>query len=159
MFTYQTILSLWKQHIPGDLKPYWFVRDELSVCNDLLLYGKRIVVPISLQTFTLLWSPGNPTCCLRARNAVWWPGLAKQILSMVQNCHICSQRNPLVVEPMISSELAAYHPWQRVSSDLFELKGNKYLLVGDSFSRNTVNLNYICVEVSACSARYSKRIC
>ena len=33
-----------------------------------------------------------------------------------------------------SSELAAY-PWQRVSSDLFKLKGNKYLLGVDSFSR------------------------
>ncbi|KAL5494299.1 hypothetical protein EMCRGX_G015600 [Ephydatia muelleri] len=40
--------------------------------------------------------------------------LAKQILSTVQNCHICSQKNPLVVEPMISLELPAY-PWQRIS--------------------------------------------
>ena len=126
MFTYQTILSLWKQHIPGDLKPYWFVRDELSVCNDLLLYGKHIVVPISLQKLTLQnihsGHLGIQRCRLRARNAVWWPGLAKQILSRVQNCHICSQKNPLIVEPMISSELAAY-PRQRVSSHLFELKG------------------------------------
>ena len=72
-------------------------------------------------------------CRLRAGNAVWWPGLAKQILSTVQNCHICSQTNPLVVEPMISLELPAY-PWQTVSSDLFEMKGNKNLLVVDSFS-------------------------
>ena len=128
MFSHQTILSLWpsKQHIPGDLKPYWFVWDELSVCNDLLLYGKHIVVPISLQKLTLQnihsGHLGIQRCRLRARNAVWWPGLAKQILSRVQNCHICSQKNPLIVEPMISSELAAY-PRQRVSSHLFELKG------------------------------------
>ena len=136
----QYCLSGWpsKQYIPGELKPYWFVRGELSVCNDLLLYGKRIVVPRSLQTFTLQkihsGHLGIQRCRLRAGNAVWWPGLAKQILSTVQNCHICSQKNPLVVEPMISLELPTY-PWQRVSFDLFEMKGNKYLLVVDSFSR------------------------
>ncbi|KAL5479382.1 hypothetical protein EMCRGX_G022901 [Ephydatia muelleri] len=97
-----------------------------------------VIVPRSLQTFTLQkihsGHLGIQRCRLRAGNAVWWPGLAKQILSTVQNCHICSQKNPLVVEPMISLDLPAY-PWQRVSSDLFEMKGNKYLLVVDSFSR------------------------
>ena len=124
----QYCLYVWpsKQYIPGELKPYWLLRDELSVCNDLLLYGKRIVVPRSLQTFTLQkihsGHLGMQRCRLRAGNTIWWPGLAKQILSTV-HCHICSQKNPLVVEPMISLQLPAY-PWQRVSSDLFEMKGN-----------------------------------
>ena len=42
-----------KHHIETHLKPYWKVRGELTVGQDLLLYGQRIVVPKSLQQETL----------------------------------------------------------------------------------------------------------
>ena len=38
------------------------------------------------------------------------------------------------MEPMLSPTLPMY-PWQKVSSDLFTLKGRNYLLIVDSFSR------------------------
>ena len=68
-----------------------------------------------------------------AASAVWWPGLAKQVINMVQRCHVYAEHNPPAVEPMISSCLPAY-PRQRVSTDLFVLKGCTYLLVVDYFS-------------------------
>ena len=37
----------------GDLTSYWRVRGELCMCEGLLLYGTRIVVPKSLQSETL----------------------------------------------------------------------------------------------------------
>ena len=124
------------------------------MCNDLLLYGKPIVVPRSLQTFNLQkihsGHLGIQHCRHRAGNAVWWPGFARQILSTVQNCHICSQKNPLVVEPVISSELPAY-PWQRVNSDLVEMKGNKYHLVVDSFSRYPEVIQLPSTVTSTCT--------
>ena len=36
-----------------ELKPYWTVRGNLTLHNQLLLYGGRIVVPKQLQTETL----------------------------------------------------------------------------------------------------------
>ena len=42
-----------KQLIPSNLTPYWKARDSLTICNDLLLYNSRIVVPKSLQQETL----------------------------------------------------------------------------------------------------------
>lgn len=36
-----------------NLLPYWQVHGELSLYEDLLLYGSRIVVPIKLQNETL----------------------------------------------------------------------------------------------------------
>ena len=117
----QFCLSGWpeKRKVPANLKPYWLVRHEFSICKDLLLFGCRIVVPDSLKTLTLQrlhdGHLGIQRCCLRAASAVWWPGLAKH---MVQRCHVCAKRNSPPVEPMISSCLPAY-PWQRVSTDLF----------------------------------------
>ena len=41
----------WPDEIPvsAALKPYWKIRDELSVCKQLLLRGDRIVIPPCLQ--------------------------------------------------------------------------------------------------------------
>ena len=52
-------------------------------------------------------------------------------------------------EPILSSELPDY-PWQKVGSDLFELKGVHYLLVVDYFSR--------FVEISKMSSTTSASI-
>ena len=38
-----------RQRIEDKLKPFWFVRNEFSVNNNLLLRGSRIVVPELLQ--------------------------------------------------------------------------------------------------------------
>ena len=96
----QFCLSGWpeKRKVPANLKPYWLVHHELSICNDLLLFGCRIVVPESLKTLTLQrlhdGHLGIQRCRLRAASAVWWPGLAKQIINMVQKCHVCAKHNP-----------------------------------------------------------------
>ena len=42
-----------KDQLPGSILPYWPVRGELTLHNDLLLRGRRIVVPRSLQRETL----------------------------------------------------------------------------------------------------------
>ncbi len=42
-----------KHQVKGDLAKYWKVRGQLSVCDNLLLYGMRIVVPKSKQAETL----------------------------------------------------------------------------------------------------------
>ena len=39
--------------VPSNLKPYSEVHSELTLCNDILLSGCRIVVPVSLQKLTL----------------------------------------------------------------------------------------------------------
>ena len=42
-----------KHSIKAELKPFWQNRDKLSLYNDLLLFGSRIVVPKQLQQQTL----------------------------------------------------------------------------------------------------------
>ena len=53
---------------------------------------------------------------------------------MVQQCQICAKLTIPHKEPMIVSQPPDY-PWQKVGSDLFELNGQKYMLLVDYFSR------------------------
>ena len=65
---------------------------------------------------------------------MWWLGVSNEVEDFVKQCYTCSKRSTPPVEPMIASELPDY-PWQKVGADLFELKGIKYLLLVDYFSR------------------------
>ena len=121
-----------------DMLPYWRVRGELTLCRDLLLRGKRIVVPASLRTETLekihSGHQGIQRCLLRITSAVWWPQVKHEIEQLVQNCPTCTKASVPQRQPMIASELPT-HPWEKVASDLFYLNGKTYILVADYFSR------------------------
>jgi transposase InsO family protein len=127
-----------KKHIPADLRSYWQVRSELTICNDLLLRGRRIVVPRDLQKETLdkvhSGHQGIQRCLLRITSSVWWPGIKQEMEQLVTNCPICAKTRSPPRQPMIASELPKY-PWQKVATDFFQLNGTTYLLVADYFSR------------------------
>ena len=84
-----------KERIPRDMFPYWSARGELTLCRDLLLRGKRIVVPASLRTETLekihSGHQGLQRCLLQITSAVWWPQVKDEIEQLVQNCPTCTK--------------------------------------------------------------------
>ena len=122
----------------ADLKPYWLARGDLTIGENLLLYGGRVVVPKQLQDETVCklhqGHQGIQHCRLRAQSAVWWPGISKQLNDFVSQCPECSRDAPPQKEPLITSILPDY-PWQRIAMDLFELDGAMYLVIIDYFSR------------------------
>ncbi len=77
---------------------------------------------------------GVERCRLRTKTSVWWPGVTSQIKQMVENCRICAKERVPRRPPLIPTPLPEY-PWQVIGTDLFELKGEQYLLVVDYFSR------------------------
>ena len=75
-----------------------------------------------------------------ARDLIFWPGINKQIEDVVSKCESCLKyQYNQQKEPMISSEIPS-GPWQKIGSDLFELKGHSYLVIVDYYS------NFIEVE-------------
>ena len=117
------------------LKHYWKVQGDLVVHKNLLLYGKRIVVPKELQWETLKklhqGHQGIVRCQERARISVWWPGIGQDF---VQSCPTCVREFSHHPEPLMLTALPDL-PWQRVSSDLFVFKGESYVVVTDYYSR------------------------
>ena len=127
-----------ESQIQSDIKPYWSERASITIQHGLLMKGKRIIVPASLRSEILqqLHSghQGIVKCRARAKESVWWPGLSKAIQEVVNSCELCAKDSHAPLEPLIPSQLPQ-RPWQKVASDLFELKGTSYLLVIDYFSR------------------------
>lgn len=73
-------------------------------------------------------------CGAQAKTSIWWPGiLHDNIENTVRESQTCTQESYPQKELMIATDLPAY-PWQKVGTDLFQLKGATYLLV-DYFSR------------------------
>ncbi|ETX01927.1 MAG: hypothetical protein ETSY2_36450 [Candidatus Entotheonella gemina] len=127
-----------KSSLSPEVKPYFPLSAELSVENNLLLRGGRIVIPPPLRKTYLDKIHGShlgiTKCRERARQSVWWPGISKQLKELIQNCHKCLKAQKQRPQPLTPTPLPTL-PWQKVASDLFEWKGATYLLVVDYFSR------------------------
>ena len=58
----------------------------------------------------------------------------KEEENAIKSCQECIEMSTNPSEPLIPTEFPS-RPWQRLASDLFEIKGQKYLLVVDYYSR------------------------
>ena len=98
-----------RQMLTNNLLPYWKVRGELSLYENLLLYGSRIVVLAKLQKETLYkihqGHQGIQKCYLRMSSSVWWPGVSKAMESYIKNCPQCLKSYIPPKEPLLSSPL------------------------------------------------------
>ena len=70
----------------------------------------------------------------KARQALWWLGLSKQLHELISNCAVCSQHRSQKAEPLLLTPLPGL-PWERVVTDLFKWKKTTYQLVIDKYSR------------------------
>ena len=120
------------------LRPYLSIAEELTIENNLLMRGSRIVIPSSLRKDILnkihAGHQGITKCRERARQSVWWPGISKELEELVKRCHICCKTQSQRAEPLITTPLPDLS-WQKVASDIFEWKKSNYLLIVDYYSR------------------------
>jgi hypothetical protein len=137
----ETILNGWpdaKQDCPIALEPYWNFRDEMSCMDGLILKATRIVVPTVLRMEMLekihVGHLGREKCKRRARNAIFWPGLNKDIDNMIEKCAVCLQYQPSQApEPLLPHPVPS-GPWEKVGVDLCNSGRKNYLIIVDYFS-------------------------
>nr|XP_037291234.1 uncharacterized protein K02A2.6-like [Rhipicephalus microplus] len=120
------VLGSWppQKSIPEEAKPFYSVREELSVVDDLLLRAERLVVPSSLTAqfiaVALEAHPGITRTKARLRELFWWPQMNTQAESAVKNCHICleadksAKTSPAPLQPIDWPE----RPWQKLGLDI-----------------------------------------
>ena len=98
----------------------------------------RVIIPSALRPDVLdkihTGHQGIQKCRERAKRGVWWPNLSKQIEDLVRECPTCIRTKTNRAEPMIPPQLPG-RPFQKVGTDLFEWKGQQFVLVVDYFSR------------------------
>ena len=127
-----------KHSVKDAMRPYWSTRGELTVVQNILLKGTRIVIPSSMRLEILdkihEGHQGIAKCRERAKSSMWWPGLSREIQDLVQQCRTCALDRDNKPEPLIAT-LLPDHPWQIVATDLFQMRGTDYLIVTDYYSR------------------------
>ena len=74
-------------------------------------------------------------CRGRANLSVWWPGIFKEIKSKDQLCHFYQENQSSQRKEPLMATVLPDRPWQKMPTDLFELTGQKYLVVMGNYSR------------------------
>ena len=128
----------WPQNVIHDVKPFYAHRSDLSVQRGLLMYRDRLVIPTSMRENILerlhAGHQGVVKTRALAKTSVWWPGLSKQINELVERCPECAKERKTQTSPMMPTAVPDY-PWQRIGTDIFEFRGENYLVVIDYFSK------------------------
>ena len=137
----QIILKGWpqnKENCPPEIIEYWHIRDELSVAGDIVLRGSKLVIPKAMRKKTLdkihEGHMGIEKCRRRAREALYWPGINREVEQVVNNCSSCLKYSSKTAgEPLQPHEIPL-RPWQRVASDMFSHANKDYLIITDYYS-------------------------
>ncbi|XP_064109047.1 uncharacterized protein K02A2.6-like [Macrobrachium nipponense] len=124
----------------ANCKPYKEIWNELSVTQECILRGSRVVIPNALRNRVLSEIHADHQGIVRsksiARTYVWWTGVDRDIENLVKKCMNCAlqQNNPIPTR-MHPWELPRY-PWQRVHIDFAgPFLGYSYLILVDAYSK------------------------
>ena len=124
-----------REQCPQLLHDYWNFREELTIEDGLILKQERIVMPPNLREEVLTTIHeghlGQEKCLLQARSAVFWPGITKDVIKVVESCDACQKHQRKQQKQDLLQPEPPCYPWQILNSDLFEYKGNSYLLLSE----------------------------
>ena len=112
--------------------------NEISISEDVLLRGTRIIVPKTMQKEMLVKIHKGHQGLVKyqrlAGSAIWWPEINKHIEDAITSCATCAKFQARRAEPMIASDVPRY-PWQKIGTDFFQYNNSTYLLFVDYLSR------------------------
>lgn len=137
----QLTLSGWPLFNKDDeLQPYFQRRTELSVEQDCVLWGTRVVIPSSLRPTLLLDLHSEHMGIVRmkamARQYLWWPKLNKEIEEMAQRCEACREQDPMPSNTSTASWNWPSGPWRRLHLDFAgPFMDQMFLIVVDAHSK------------------------
>ena len=138
--TYQALKSVIKEGFPNNkdslpdpLKRFWGVKDHLSIDDDLIVYGCRLLIPSPLRATMLSRlhdaHQGIARSQERARLTIYWPGIDQDIQAFVQGCRHCQDRLPSNPKEPIMSKQVPCRPFQEIAVDF--ASGKQFLIIVD----------------------------
>ena len=121
---------------PETVHPYFSFRDELGICNGIILKGhNRTVISESLrsQAINILHNKahlGLSKTLERVRTCMYWPGITDAIKDSISGCKVSltfsdrQQREPYISDAQTSL-------WSHLSLDNFKFRGQYFLMILD----------------------------
>ena len=128
------------EDVDSCIKMYFDVRDTLTICDGIILKGKRVVIPRSMRHLVKerLHSAhlGYDSMMRRARvfDLVFWPGMSREIKQLTDSCEICLEAKPRNQKETLIQHVPSDKPWEKIGVDLFTIANRDYLVTVDYFS-------------------------
>ena len=120
------------------IRPYAKLKESLSVEQDLIVYGQRLIVPTKLRKEMLQrlhkGHQGIEGTRRRARQSVYWPGIDNEVKNIVESCPDCHKLLPSQQKEPFMSDPEPSRPFESVSGDYFTHAGKEYLIYTDRLS-------------------------
>ncbi|PIK53283.1 hypothetical protein BSL78_09811 [Apostichopus japonicus] len=113
-----------KSGVDDKVKPYYSVHDELSVHDNIIFRGEKVVVPTGLTSIIVSRAheghQGMVRTKQRIRKLYWWPGMDNQVTTMVKHCATCN-----LADKSVSIRVAPMQPvplpecsWDKLGLDI-----------------------------------------
>ena len=135
-----------KSELPPSARPFFDLRATMSIVNGLIMRGGKVLVPRSMRDeikrrLHAAHLAAN-SMLRRARRTVFWPGIGAEIKQMADVCEACQQSKPRNQKETLIQHEIGQQPWEKVGSDIFEIKGSQYLILVDYFS-SFIEVDYL----------------
>ncbi len=128
----------YRQELPESCRPYWGIRTHLSVEDDLILYGCRLLIPTKMRRNVLEQlhdsHQGLVRTQQRAQLTVYWPHMSVDIDNVTSSCKMCQDRLPSHPKEPIVPKLSPTRPFEEIAADFCSYAGREYLIVVDCLS-------------------------
>ena len=122
------------------LKAYYVRKEQLSIDNDCLLWGVRVIIPDKLRktVMEMLHDThiGTARMKAQARAWVWWPNMDSEIESNVRACYICQVHANTPSKAPLCPWSWPEEPWYRLHLDFAgPFLGKMFLVISDAHSK------------------------
>ena len=127
-----------RHQLPDQCRRYWNVRSQLSLDDDLIVFGCRLLVPSKMRQQVLHQlhesHQGSVRTKQRARLVVYWPGIDNDIDNTILGCKQCQEnlpsnpQEPIIIKPRPS------RPFQEIAVDFCSYAANDFLILVDCYS-------------------------
>ena len=127
-----------RSQLHDSCRRYWNVREHLSIDDNLIVHGCRLLIPTAMRQQILSdlhkSHQGSVRTKQRARLTVYWPGIDNDIDNLVLSCKKCQDLLPAnTKEPIISKPRPA-RPFQQIAVDFCSYGGQDYLIIVDCYT-------------------------
>lgn len=130
----------WRGKFNEEIRPFYKIRNELTIEDELIMFGSRIVVPTKSRKSILTEMHSTHLGIVKmkslVRSYVWWPAITKDIENMVNSCAPCYlvRQNPRKEKNV--SWPKSKEPWERIHVDFLGPFENKYVfIIIDSYTK------------------------
>lgn len=130
----------WPLNCPEEYKPFFLRKEQITIEDDLLMWGYRLIIPSSCREAILKEIHGTHMGISKskslARSYVWWPTCDQDIERYCRECSSCMKFRSQPTKSPLHPWPIPEGPWERVHIDFFgPIQGKMFMIIVDAYSR------------------------